>query len=192
MRTKAAIISGAAAVALGGGLVLALNGGGTASAAGSPAAPVRAAAVSPSVATISRSQAEALALRTVGGGQIRSAELETEHGVTVWSVKVIKSGVTYDVNIDARTGKVVRNRQETGRPRGRDDDGAAHPDRTREPGHRAAEPEARHDRAHEAEHRHDRAGEAEHRHGGDDAVEDHHHRGGDDHGGDDGHRGRGH
>jgi uncharacterized membrane protein YkoI len=159
MRKKAAITSGIAAAVLGGGLALALNGGGSASAAeaaANTAAQARPAAASPSVAstTISRSQAEQIALKAVPGGQVRSAELENEHGVPVWSVKVIKSGVIHDLNIDARTGEIVRNRAD--RP------------------HRAA---PRHTPAGEAVHRHGepepgddrgRGRETEARHGGDD------------------------
>jgi hypothetical protein len=185
MRKKAAITTGVAAAVLGGGLALALNGGGTASAAGttagtsavSPARPTS----SPTVTKISRAEAEQIALAAVPGGRVTSAELESEHGVPVWSVHVTKGGVRHDLDINAYTGKVIRDRDDDARP---------------------AAPERRHDRAHEAEHRHgeaepgdDRAREAEHRHGeaepGDDhgrhgEAEDHHG------GGDDGHRGRGH
>jgi Peptidase propeptide and YPEB domain len=179
MRKKAAITGGVAAAVLGGGLVLALNGGGTASAERTAATPARpAAAVSPSATSIGRAEAERIALTAVPGGQVRSAELETEHGVPVWSVRVVKAGVTHDLDIDARTGELIRDR---------DDRRAGHP-----------EAEHRHDRARETEHRHgeaeqrhDRAREAGHRHGADDGpghdVADDH--GG--HGGDDGHRGHG-
>jgi hypothetical protein len=180
MRKKAAITSGIAAAVLGGGLALALNGGGSASAAGTPAAQARPASAtspttSPATATISRSEAEQIALTAVSGGQVRVAELEDEHGVPVWSVHVLKSGVTHDVDVDARTGKVVHNRVD-------------------QPGKDTRTP-FRDDRAHEAEHRHgepepgdDRGRETAHRHGGDDAVEGGHRHGGGDDGG---HRGRG-
>jgi uncharacterized membrane protein YkoI len=183
MRKKAAITTGVAAAVLGGGLALALNGGGTASAAGTTAATSAVSqvrpTVSPTVTKISRSEAEQVALAAVPGGRVTSAELESEHGTPVWSVHVTKGGVRHDLDINAYTGKVIR-----------DDDA------------RPAAPERRHDRAREAEHRHgeaeprdDHARAAGHRHGeaepGDDhgrhgEAEDHHG------GGDDGHRGRGH
>lgn len=184
MRKKAAITSGIAAAVLGGGLALALNGGGSASAAGTTAAHARPeSATSPSAATttISRSQAEQIALKAMPGGQVRSAELEDEHGVPVWSVKVTKGGVTHDLNIDARTGKVVRNRIDQPRT------AVPRHTPTREAVHHHGEPEPGDDRGREAEHRHggDDALEGGHRHGG--GGEDDH--GGDRHGG--GHSGRG-
>ena len=117
MRKKAAITSGVAAVVLSGGLALALGGGGTASAARTAGTALAARpAAAPSVAPIGRAEAEQIALAAVPGGQVRSAELESEHGVTVWSVRVVKGGVTRDLLIDARTGKVVRDRAETRPP----------------------------------------------------------------------------
>lgn len=133
MRKKAVITSGVAAAVLGGGLVLALNGGGTASAERT-AVERPAAAASPSVRSIGRAEAEQVALAAVLGGRVRSAERETEHGVPVWSVRVVKDGVTHDLDIDARTGKVLRDRADRRAPAGRRHDDA-----------RAAEPPARPD-----------------------------------------------
>jgi hypothetical protein len=176
MRKRAAITSGVAAVVLSGGLALALNGGGTASASRTTAtASAARPAAAPSVTTISRAEAERIALTAVPGEQVRSAELESEHGVMVWSVRVVDGGVTHDLRIDARTGKVVRDRTGQGRT------------------------QARHDRVREAEHRHGaaepgddrgRGRETEQRHGADDAPGDDHGRGlgGSDDGG---HRGHG-
>jgi peptidase YpeB-like protein len=188
MRKKAVITSGVAAAVLGGGLVLALNGGGTASAERT-AVERPAAAASPSVRSIGRAEAEQVALAAVPGGRVRSAERETEHGVPVWSVRVVKDGVTHDLDIDARTGKVLRDRADRHAPAGRRHDDS-----------RAAEP--RHGAAGQ---RQDRGREAEARHGADDAADDHGRGGGtddapgddhgrhgggtDDRGGDDGHRG---
>jgi hypothetical protein len=177
MRKKAAITSGVAAVVLSGGLALALNGGGTASAARTAATASSARpAASPSVTPISRAEAEQIALTAVPGGQVRSAERESEHGVTVWSVRVAEGGVTRDLNIDARTGRVVRDRAKKGRAR-------------------QAQAQPRHDRVREAEHRHGeaepdrgRGRETEQRHGADDAPGDDHGRHG---GSDEGHRGHG-
>lgn len=60
-------------------------------------------------ATVSESDARATALARVGNGTIRSAELEKEHGALVWSFDIARSntkGVT-EVQVDAKTGKVV-------------------------------------------------------------------------------------
>ena len=176
MRKKAAITSGIAATVLGGGLALALNGGGSASAAGTPATRARpASATSPATVTISRSRAERIALTAVSGGQVRVAELEDEHGVPVWSVHVVKGGVTHDVDVDARTGKVVHDRVD--QP-GKDDRTPRQDDRAREAEHRHGEPEPGDDRARETEHRHgaDDALDGGHRHGGG-TVDDGGHRG---------------
>ena len=184
MRKKAITGAGFTAIVLGGGLVLALNGGGSASAERTAATQTRpSASVSPAATTISRAEAERIALQTVPGCQVRSAELETEHGATVWSVRVSKGDVTHELQLDARTGKVVRDRSGQS---GAGQSGAGHDTA----GHR------------EPEQRHDHAREAEHRHGADDGRADDHgrHGGGhneknDDHGGDrqgeDGSRGRG-
>jgi hypothetical protein len=154
MRKKAAITTGVAAAVLSGGLALALNGGGTASAArtaaGASAAPARPTA-SPSVTKISRSEAEQIALAAVPGGRVTSAELESEHGVPVWSVRVSKGGVRHDLDINAYTGKVIRD----------DDARPATPDRGREAEHRHGEAEPGDD--------HGRHGGGEDHHGGGDS-----------------------
>jgi hypothetical protein len=182
MRKKAAITTGVAAAVLSGGLALALNGGGAASAAGTTAGAVSPARPtgSPAVTKISRAEAEQIALAAVPGGRVTSAELESEHGTPVWSVHVTKGGVRHDLDINAYTGKVIRDRDDDARP---------------------ATPDRRHDRAREAEHRHgeaepgdDHGREAEHRHGEAEPGDDHGRHGeGEDHhgGGDGGHRGRG-
>ncbi|HZE31020.1 MAG TPA: PepSY domain-containing protein [Actinoallomurus sp.] len=184
MRKKAAITTGVAAAVLGGGLALALNGGGAASAAGTTAGAGAVSSArptgSPAMTKISRSKAEQIALAAVPGGRVTSAELESEHGVPVWSVRVTDGGVRHDLDINAYTGKVIRDRDDDARP---------------------AAPERRHDRAREAEHRRgeaeprdDHGREAEHRHGEAEPGDDHGRHGeGEDHhgGGDGGHRGRG-
>jgi uncharacterized membrane protein YkoI len=121
MHAKAAIVAGIAVAVLGGGgLALAQGDGGTAAAGGTTqAADVRAAA------TVSRSEAERIALTTAGGGRVREIELESEEGALVWKVEVIARGVRHDVYIDARSGKVVRHQVKHDRVR-RDDDGPRH------------------------------------------------------------------
>jgi hypothetical protein len=190
MRKKAITGAGITATVLGGGLVLALNGGGSASAERTATAGQARPSVSasPAATTISRVEAERIALQAVPSGQVRSAELESEHGTTVWSVRVTRDGVTHDVRVDARTGKVVRSGQS----------GAAEDSAGREP-ERSDDRTAQTDnRRGEAEQLDDRTREAEHRHGGDDGPAGDHGRhgsghsekgddhGGDRHGGDDG------
>jgi hypothetical protein len=162
MRKKAITGAGFTAIVLGGGLVLALNGGGSASAERTAATQTRpSASASPAATTISRAEAERIALQTVPGGQVRSAELEMEHGATVWSVRVSKDGVTHELQLDARTGKVVRDRsgQSGAGQSGAGQDSAGH-----------REPEARHDHGrHDAGHN-----EKNDDHGGDRHGEDGH------------------
>jgi hypothetical protein len=72
---------------------------------------------------ISREQAQNIALRLVGGGQIESTELEWEDGRLIWDVDVERPGVKWDVEIDSRTGEVVASkadRDDSGRDDGRD------------------------------------------------------------------------
>lgn len=192
MRKKAAITTGVAAAVLGGGLALALNGGGTASAAGTTAATSTAShatpAANPGVKKISQAEAEQIALAAVPGGRVTSAELESEHGAPVWSVHVTKGGVRHDLDIDAYTGKVIRDRDDDARPTAPE----RRHDRAREAEHRHGEAEPGDDRGREAEQGDDRGREAEQRHGDDDTGRDDHGRHGegtDDHAG--GHRGRG-
>ena len=132
MRKTAAITTGVAVTVLGVGLAFGLGGGGSASATkaqdtATSTAAVRASSTptaSPSAdgTKISRPEAEQFALRAVPGGRVQSAELEPEHGALVWKVHVTARGVEHDVNIDARTGKVLRDRT----MRGQDD--SSHPE----------------------------------------------------------------
>jgi uncharacterized membrane protein YkoI len=119
MNAKAAIVAGITVAVLGGGgLALAQGDRGAAQ-----ASDVRGAA------TISRSEAERIALGAVGGGRVRETELETEEGVLVWEVEVIARGIEHDLYIDSRTGDVVRHRTDgDDRDEGfrHDDDGPRH------------------------------------------------------------------
>src|SRR4051794_37922174 len=65
-------------------------------------------------AKISMEKAREIALKQVPGGKIESAELEREHGKLIYSfdIKTAKPGVT-EVNVDAKTGKVISSKQET-------------------------------------------------------------------------------
>lgn len=66
-------------------------------------------------ATITRAQAEDIALTKAVGGQVKSGELEKEHGHLVWSFDIATPGnpnIT-EVQVDARSGKIVSVETET-------------------------------------------------------------------------------
>ncbi|UHQ20203.1 PepSY domain-containing protein [Lysobacter sp. KIS68-7] len=68
-----------------------------------------------SAQTITRAQAQETALARVPHGVVRSAELETEHGQRVWSFDIATpaSKDIHEIQVDAKTGKVVRTEIET-------------------------------------------------------------------------------
>ncbi|MFC5549111.1 PepSY domain-containing protein [Massilia aerilata] len=60
-------------------------------------------------AKISQAQAQATALAKVPHGEVKSSELEKEHGRLIWSFDIAQptvKGVT-EIQVDARTGKIV-------------------------------------------------------------------------------------
>jgi hypothetical protein len=66
-------------------------------------------------AKISEAQARTMALTKVPGESISSAELEQEHGKLIWSFDIAQVGsknIT-EVQVDAKTGKIVSTRVET-------------------------------------------------------------------------------
>ena len=66
-------------------------------------------------AKVSEADAQATALAKVPGGAVSSSELEKEHGKLVWSFDIAKAGsknVT-EVQVDAKTGKIVSTKTET-------------------------------------------------------------------------------
>jgi uncharacterized membrane protein YkoI len=66
-------------------------------------------------AKISEADARTTALAKVPGGAISSSELEKEHGKLIWSFDIAKVGsqnVT-EVQVDAKTGKIVSTQIET-------------------------------------------------------------------------------
>ncbi|GAA2091581.1 PepSY domain-containing protein [Actinomadura alba] len=94
----------------------------------SPSAPESpSASPMPSAPTaIDRAEAVRIALRTVPGGRIESVERETEHGRAVWDIDVIAGAAEHDLDIDARTGEVLRHRKDDDKgddDRGHDDSG---------------------------------------------------------------------
>ena len=60
-------------------------------------------------ATVSKSQAEKIALGKVPNGVIKSEEIEREHGKLIWSFDIATSGTKNitEVQVDAKTGKIV-------------------------------------------------------------------------------------
>lgn len=66
-------------------------------------------------AKVTRGEAEHIALSKVPDGRVSSGELEREQGTLIWSFDIAKPG-TRDINevqIDAKTGKVVSVKTET-------------------------------------------------------------------------------
>jgi uncharacterized membrane protein YkoI len=104
MHAKAVIVAGITAAVLGGGGLALAQADDGATAGTTQAADARA------TASISRAEAERIALATAGGGLVREAELESDEGTLVWKVEVIARGVEHDVYVDTRTGNVVRHR----------------------------------------------------------------------------------
>lgn len=64
---------------------------------------------------ITERQATAAALAKVPHGLVKSSELEREHGRLIWSFDIATpaSTVITEVNVDAKTGKVVAVHKET-------------------------------------------------------------------------------
>ncbi|MET8909124.1 PepSY domain-containing protein [Micromonospora sp. NPDC004551] len=61
----------------------------------------------PASGVVDRQRAGRVALARLGGGRIVEIEAETEHARPVWSVKVTRAGVTYEVKVDRGDGAVV-------------------------------------------------------------------------------------
>jgi hypothetical protein len=66
-------------------------------------------------AKVRETDARAGALAKVPGGTVQSAELENEHGKLVWSfdIKDPKSPNVIEVQVDAKTGRVVSKKTES-------------------------------------------------------------------------------
>ena len=64
---------------------------------------------------VTKSQAEKTALTKVPDGIIKSAELEKEHGLLIWSFDIAKPGTKNiaEVQVDAKTGKIASVQIET-------------------------------------------------------------------------------
>ena len=66
-------------------------------------------------AKITEEAAEQTALAKVHGGKIKSSELEREHGKLIWSFDISKpkSKNITEIQVDAKTGKIVSKQTET-------------------------------------------------------------------------------
>jgi Na+-transporting NADH:ubiquinone oxidoreductase subunit NqrC len=66
-------------------------------------------------AKITQAEAERTALAKVPDGKVKSAELEKEHGRLIWSfdISTAKSKNITEVQVDAKTGKIVSTQVET-------------------------------------------------------------------------------
>ena len=66
-------------------------------------------------ATVSKRQAEKVALDKVPKGVIKSEEIEREHGKLIWSFDIGTTGTKSitEVQVDAKTGKIVSVQVET-------------------------------------------------------------------------------
>jgi hypothetical protein len=64
---------------------------------------------------VTKSRAEKTALTKVPDGIIKSAELEREHGLLIWSFDIAKPGTKNitEVQVDAKTGKIASVKIET-------------------------------------------------------------------------------
>ena len=58
---------------------------------------------------VTQAEARRAALATVANGTIKSAELEKENGILIWSfdIRTPKTRAVTEVHVDARTGKVI-------------------------------------------------------------------------------------
>jgi hypothetical protein len=86
--------------------------------------------------TVGTETARLIALRSVGGGRVTKLERETEHGIPVYDVRVVRDGVRHDLHVDAFTGTLLRHRVDGDdhRGRGRDNGGRDGDDRGRRHG----------------------------------------------------------
>ena len=66
-------------------------------------------------AKVLKSQAEKIALTKIRSGIVKTAELEKEHGLLIWSFDIAKPGTKNitEVQVDAKTGKIASVQIET-------------------------------------------------------------------------------
>ncbi|GII60460.1 hypothetical protein Skr01_05450 [Sphaerisporangium krabiense] len=112
-------IGAAARLLLAGAGALAVLGAGALPAAATAPAAVPAATTTTATASsvtgsaaISARQAVRIAKKRVPGARVTEVEREWEHGQRVWKVELTKRHTEYDVYVSARTGKIVKFRQD--------------------------------------------------------------------------------
>jgi hypothetical protein len=73
-------------------------------------------------AKVTKSQAEKIALTKIRGGIVKSAELEKEHGLLIWSFDIAKPGTKNitEIQVDAKTGKIASVQIETLKDQGKE------------------------------------------------------------------------
>lgn len=66
-------------------------------------------------ASVTRSEAERIALSQIHDGKIKTAELEKEHGRLIWSFDISRPRTTNitELQVDAKSGKIVSTKTET-------------------------------------------------------------------------------
>ena len=66
-------------------------------------------------AKVPKSQAEKIALTKIRSGIVKSAELEKEHGLLIWSFDIAKPGTKNitEIQVDAKTGRIASVQIET-------------------------------------------------------------------------------
>jgi uncharacterized membrane protein YkoI len=66
-------------------------------------------------AKVPKSQAEKIALTKIRGGIVKSAELEKEYGLLIWSFDIAKPGTRNitEIQVDAKTGRIASVQIET-------------------------------------------------------------------------------
>ena len=58
--------------------------------------------------TVTKQQAEQIALKAVGGGKVMQAQRDQWKGYQIWDVAITQPGWEYDVYVDAHTGAVLK------------------------------------------------------------------------------------
>ncbi len=81
-----------------------------------------AAAAAKGVAAASVTLAQALERVRAQGGAVTKVELETEDGATTWDVEYVAGGLRRELELDAKTGRVVPDDDEDADDEGDDDD----------------------------------------------------------------------
>ncbi|GGO23898.1 PepSY domain-containing protein [Microbispora bryophytorum] len=95
-------------IALAAAVTLAALPAGATAVAAAPAALSSTASASVSQASVTRSQAIAIATRRVPGARVTEVEREWEHGYRTWEVELRKGHREYEVHVAIATGRIVK------------------------------------------------------------------------------------